>query len=536
MADRRDERVWKFFHPEPTEPVRLEPPPMPSRSLPVLKLVAGTVLGAAGFWLSLPALALDPQSVGIGLAITLAGVTALTHYGLRRRLALDRLKMRATRFSRPQVDGRLWRPQTFWEKSFAYVVRGAFNRAAPVDKEERESWKRETAGFELNLTKELVETYEDLVDRRPSKVRWLADWHAKQLAEQRAAYSEEFPDEPLVHWRVHLGIAVGALLTVAGAVLCWRTLWQQGGLLEYALVPALIAFGVRVGCDQGCELRRGSNARAETLTMIEQRYSDEHRAYREWCHVLSDRPSDIEIARWLDYDKRFLRAKAMELYQVNNADVISHLALTGPAPDSWKFREPGGPNRYTKYLVQIFLLTAGGIRLCEFHLYAETGEWEEIERRSFRYESVASVHVDSRQMVKRNGARSTGIQSIFTIALVNSQSIEVPLDTITGFDDPGQFDLDQFDPDRFDAGQYDPDQSDPGQFGAGREGQPTAEGSDELLARALDSSGVSGALRMMEAITADGKDWLESRHIRQRRRLAQAGWESGDLIGDAPIT
>lgn len=510
----RKRRATKFFEPNPAEPRPIAPPQEPSRILPILKLVLGASVGVAGLSVALPALLQGLRSAALGLTLIIVGTLAVAWYGLQRRIILDRRKRYQERWEIPEEeDGQRWKPETYWGHIALNVVRGAFNRSAPDDEEERKLWREVTKGFRLNLTRELVETYEPTV-KRAVDIRWLARWHAEQIARSWAEDRlDEFRLLNTVPRRIYLGIMIFSIVLVLGTMLSWRTLWQSGGFTEYAIAPVLIALGVRVGCDQACELRRRSRYHADTLIEIQQHLSDELLAYREVRTYLDDRPSDMEMARWLDHDKRYLRAIAMELCEVNNRDVVTHLALTEPGPQCDRARVSQGPARYSKYVIKIFLLTTHGVRLYEFYLDTLTGDWEEKGRHSFRYDAIASVQVTRIRVTKRgpvlgvpakqqSGGETpssvgadrkpsrpvTTYHDIFKIVLVSSESIRVFAEMVDEFDDEGQ-----------DESEW-----------------------DELLARALDSSGVSGALRMMEAITADGTEWLTSRQSRQRRRLAYA--------------
>lgn len=564
LSGRRVERAWMFFEADPVEPQEI-PVAKPSTLAAWVKLSVGAVVGAVGFWFALPVLVDDLLSTALGLGLLVVGIGTVVRYGLRRRIALDRVETEEDRFSVPEVDSDRWKPTTPWERWVRNIVRGAFSRYAPTDKEELEYWKWRIQGLRLNLTRELVETYAPLGVRAAS-LGWLARWHAEQVAERWPELREPRDPRGIVPRRTIAALVIGIGVTAIGLLVCLRVLWEHGDFADSTLVPALIAMGVRIGCDQGCRIYRCVVACADATKASRQRYQQELAAYEEWCKRLEERPTDAEMARWLDADKRFLRAQAMRLYDVPNQDLEVYFTLSERTGGrEYKERERGGPLRFSRYIIKVLLLTKGGVRFVEFGLDMTTGAWEERERRAFRYDTIASMRVTkkpARQQQRRDAvvaidaesddskrrrARPSKVgqvelQSVFEIVLLDASPILVLLDPAAKRGDDSQDASD--DADRDDERDGEPDDRDvhepfeesPRPFDdpeRPRWDESTFESYD-IMRRELEASGVASVLATMEGISADGRTWLEQRKARIRRHfLEQPALDQAEPAGTA---
>ena len=513
FAGDRAGRAWKFFEPDPARPEPIPPPPRPHPIWAWLKLLAAVVGGGICSIPVTPKL-FTGEGLVVGGVLLALGLTGSAYYGVRYRFLRAEREIQERMFASPMEDGLPWGVQGR-AKFTEMVVAGAFNKVAPSDPAGRELWKRATREYRLNLTRQFFEVYRNpLVQRRPSIVRWLARWHAEQLARR---WDPEHPHELRgrikVPRTIYLGMTIAAIVNTAGLYALWLPpLTIHGVSAEYILFSIVIVVCLRVVFDQGCGLIASVRSVIRENEASELRYERELAEHRNQCEILADRPSDAEMATWLAHDERYLRAKAMELYQVTVPELIAHVSFSAPAENARNARTLWGTKRYTEYDVGILLMTRAGVRFAEFQLDMRTGADMEPERLSFRYDKVASVHVKTvhadrkhpfGRVSKKSGSSApedrsdsgsgerpmhrSGLRTIFQIVLVNR---EWPIEAI--------FDL--FDDELEDT---------PGE-------------AHELVARALDVSGVAGALRMMEAITADGTDWVEARERQTRRRKHRA--------------
>ena len=146
-----------------------------------------------------------------------------------------------------------------------------------------------------------------------------------------------------------------------------------------ALSFRIIAERRRVADDQAERSRQG-NARWE--------------AYHRWCHKLSDKPSDTEMAAWLECDRKILVDEAMQHYRLKPSHVIAHAFIEAPAPSYKRARYPQGPWRYSRYRLLLFLLTDDGVRQVNIDLDFKAGSAALTQRLNYRFDAVAAVRID----------------------------------------------------------------------------------------------------------------------------------------------
>jgi hypothetical protein len=238
---------------------------------------------------------------------------------------------------------------------------------------------------------------------------------------------------------------------------------------------------------------------------------DEMREYHRWVMVLADRPSDGEMAEWLARDVLYLKSTALRRCGLSNRDLVAHVVLTDGAPKSMRARVPRGPVRYSAYVVMVFLLTRGGVREVEVDLDFLQGHVRDERRLSFRYDALASARVqevgiryanDRRYIFDANdaGPQLDGGQVLrsraFVLSLLDGKEVTAVVEDFSGLADPGD------------------DQSD-------------------LMRVAMDSSGISGALHVLEAVATEGREWIAREQERRERRSAewQDGYRGPGLIG-----
>src|SRR3984957_15942370 len=128
---------------------------------------------------------------------------------------------------------------------------------------------------------------------------------------------------------------------------------------------------------------------------------------RRWKDVLADRPTDAEIARWLDYDKVYIKNEVMKELGLVNRDIMAHAVLTEGQHRSVRAREVFGPPRYEEYQVAVILLTDRGVAKISKDLDFRKGELTPGEREKvFHYDAISAADI-LRVEVKFHGDHRT---------------------------------------------------------------------------------------------------------------------------------
>jgi hypothetical protein len=504
FENNREQRVWKFFEPVPEAPRRLDPPrptPNPGRQG---RTTAGYLLGATALCAILLTMLASPPLLLLTLVVG----------GLWAWLVLPRA------LSRRSVSTPVY--PVAGNEAFADAVSAAvehwFEEEGPQDPAGRRRWLADSEPLRERLKEELTFLYGDLP--RVGPIQWLIRWHARTAAERyraggipRPLHERPIPaplrfvrDVLLKGWMPYaafFGVFLGSLQVWPGVFLFWILLVTGAAMCWSDLLDHLVA------------RQRYRHDRAAA----EQRFAEETREYERWCAVLADRPEDTEIATWLDYDKLTFKSWALREYGLSNSGVVAQLLLTEAAPNCRRARVPYGPPRYSSYVLLLFLLTEGGVRQVSATLDLATGRFYNQRRDTFRYDMIASVRVEEvgvridaghrrvlgREEIGRSSPRDLDLQRAFRLSLVNNQHVDVLVD---GFQE-GTF-------------------------------ERLPEDKAFLEELAMNTSGVSEALRILEAVSAEGREWLALERARRRRRLqdfrASQGIPDGlgSLSGERP--
>jgi uncharacterized membrane protein YedE/YeeE len=455
-ADRGD-RVWMFFEPAPAGPrVRLPAPEATTVGERVAALAATAVFV---------------------IAFGYSGWELLTHgsvWGLIGWLAV----CAAGYISGPRWLDRCWRAQG--QARYALLRTPAPMAAAPtrgfasgVDHmfehyfqtwvphgTDRTEWLAATAGVRRQLRDEIVEIYRES-RTKAEQVRWLI---RHEIAEVERNWrngtlftpNDQFSTQPATTRTLVAGVSALAL----GSLLVISALLRAdpfGGTLALVTVVAAGYYAARRWLNISLERRRAVADAAESQHKLAQRED----AFARWKDKLAAKPTDQEMATWLDCDKKVLLNRAIRHYGLTRSDMISHAFLETPAESYKRARVRNGPWRYTRYRILVFLLTPDGMRQLTFELDTGDGAFEQRERKSYRYEAVASV-----QVTVAHDYRQT-----FELYLVSGQPISFRVA------DPSILRL----PDEDEQAQSDATQ---------------------------DATGLSNTLRVLEGVAAEGKTWI----------------------------
>ncbi|MFD1148988.1 hypothetical protein [Saccharothrix hoggarensis] len=476
LKPRRAARAWKFFEPDPAKP-------RPYASSPVRPEQAdkvGLVAGAGAVVLGVVAALIDATLVGLLLGLPLlagAGYLLVRHGG-----ACEAVRMRNAAKRRevtppphpvvPRSPGH-WVTTAFVEEVHR-LVDGCFAEARPHVSGD---WPAYTAGVKAHLKQRFVDQYGN-ARVTAAQLRWLMRWHARQVAagwSTHALFRNQIPIPPRDTHLFQAGVAAG--------VMGLLVLLFANGPLPVLLLGVGGFFAVkgamRITGSRGVDAFLRDDA--------EQLYAAEERAYLEWLETLADRPSDGEMAHWLAMDKAYLRDSAVKRAKLSAHDLVTHVVMTEGAPGALRARVLHGPPRFSRYVVQIFLLTRSGVRETRVELDFLTGDaWNE-RRHLFRYDALASASVTEKGLraTRGEGPRTKEVERLrsraFQLTLVNGRDITVVAENFRNQQDDH------------------------------------IEDESELFVVALQTSGIDAALPILEAVAAEGSDWIARDHERRQR-------------------
>ncbi|MEV4625339.1 hypothetical protein AB0J90_03470 [Micromonospora sp. NPDC049523] len=482
MAGGRGERIWMFFQPSPAPP-RIRP--VQPIAIPMGEWLRA-VIGTAAFVLALGNIGgllvkrgeLSPMLAFLATAV---GVAALMVGGAEWHFRRERARAKDAEFTPPRQRN-TEAPSGGFARKVDRHFDTYFARYVPRDTD-RSYWLAQTAGIRRHLRDELVEIYrEDRVEA--DRIAWLIRhlvgdvkqrWEKGTLTAYRGELRTPFRTKAL--YAAGLAVAVVGSLWVAPAAVLTAPVRGTAWVL-LAVTSAVI--GTRAWFRITTERRRVT---ADEVEHAQQRAAREA-AFDRWTQKLSHKPSDAEMASWLECDRKILVDDAMRHHRLKPSQVIAHAFIEAPAKSYKRARVPRGPWRYSKYRLLLFLLTDDGVRQVNFDLDFEDGSSRRTQRLNYRFDAVAAVRIDG----------VTTQRQTFELTLVNGDPISVPV-TESGNDElqPGE---------------------DPW-----------------ILSQvALDASGLNHTLIVLEGIAAEGKEWIRHQRRRADDRLADLTVAVRDLI------
>ncbi|WP_034484961.1 hypothetical protein [Actinomadura oligospora] len=467
MAEDRSGRVWKFFHPDPAAPrVRPARPPATPTGTRVTAVVATGVMTAAAVNMAyllvrdLQWLTLLVYLLGIGGGSCAARTGAEWHFLAERRRAKDR-EYRQPREHAPRAksDGFVGRVDRYFDRYFARYVPRDTSRSA---------WLAGTAGIRRSIRNEIVDLYREQ-RTGAEKIAWLIRYRVGRVRGQWEQgtlweYRRELAAPLATKVTTLLGLAVlasGTAWTVGHAA--WTAPASAAASTFLALPAGTLA--VRAWLRIILERRRYAADRAEELQLQQ----DCDAAFRRWKLKLADKPTDPEMAVWLDRDRKVLLNEALNHYGLTMSDMIAHAFIEAPGSPAKRARVPKGPWRHTRYRLLLFLLTKDGVRQLSADLDFERGTFHDRDRTNYRYEAVAAVRVRQTD----DGDHS------FELALVNGELVKAEM------------------------------------LADAMEGLQADETRATVSETTLDAAGLSHTLHVMEGIAAEGKLWIEQERYRK---------------------
>ncbi|GLY03899.1 hypothetical protein [Actinoplanes sp. NBRC 101535] len=522
MTGERRTRVPKFFEPDPAPPVRKVPLATPPGTAwrPVAGAAAIVLLA---LWTLLGALSTASVPVTL-LVLALLGAGGwysgrqLVEYAYRksRQSAKEAELTRGERAAIAQPG--TMAPQDGFSDAVTAMIQAAFSSRQPAD-QTRDAYWQETWGLRACLHGDLVDLYARS-GTPATAIAWLVDHHADDIvrrwrAHGLAGFRRDHRPAPLTSPRY-----LGGLAALAGAAVIATVTLLNFRFFALLLTVGLLYAAIRVG-RTGVMVLYGERRRIELDTAEYQvRWAAEKVAHQRRVAHLADRPTDVEMGRWLALDLAYFKRSVMSDCRLTSHDVVTNVALTEAAPGSARARFVGGPFRHSAYTVLLFLLTEGGVRKVEARLEFASGKFVGERRNNFRYEAIVSADVkevgvrfdDGRPRVLSDDEAYAATRTdkvvrreALMLNLVDRQKIPVLVD-------------------HFDTGTVDLLREDP----------------DDLVRLAKDSSGISSAVRVLEAIAVEGRDWIALERNRMyrrqpRRRAVPIPPQSRQLYGSSPV-
>lgn len=464
-AGDREKRVWMFFEPEPAAPRVRQPRPVAATSGDRLRAAAATagLVLASGYlgWLAVQRATLFAT---LAYLVAIAGGYAGAIHGARWRFRTERLRAKDREYGNARLRGADAAPGGFThqvEKLFRHYSTKYTPRNA-----DRAVWLIETAGIRRSLRDEIVELYRESRTNAP-QLSWLIRY---EISDVRRRWQAGTLRAYRYQWRTRLRTRLLAVLGLAalgggggGVAVAAVREKPLAGLVATLLVAVCGVLAVRSWLWIVLETWRFAAEQEES----QQRLADRRAAFDRWRAKLSRKPSDAEMATWLDCDRKLLMDWAMVHYRLPASSVIAHAFLEAPADDYGKrARVRNGPWRYARYQPLIFFLTLDGVRQVSADLDFENATFQHCHRINYRFDAVAAVKV------------TDGHPRKFELRLMDGNSIEVRV------------------------------------IESGAERLQEGEDSRTLSEVALDASGLTKTLHVLEGIAAEGKEWV--RHELER--------------------
>ncbi len=322
----------------------------------------------------------------------------------RRRAERERLNAPAARAEAP-AGGFAARVDHRFDHYFAVRVPHGTDRV---------EWLARTAGVRRQLRDEIVEIYREQ-RIRAERLDWLVRHEVETVARRwKAGTLHSFDDECNAKPRAGIGIIAAAAAAVLGGLLVASALLSFESAAGFAALVILTVSGYyaeRIWTDIALDRRRA----AADVTQSEHKLAERETAYKAWIDKLSYlKPTDQDMAAWLDCDKKIILECALQHYGLKRSEVISYAFLETPGTSYERARVLNGPWRYTQYKILVFLLTRDGIRQIAYDLRTRDGYIQDQDRERYGYDAIASV----RAKAPRNASQQT-----FDLQLVSGRTI-----------------------------------------------------------------------------------------------------------------
>ncbi|WP_198533228.1 hypothetical protein [Streptomyces sp. AcH 505] len=461
----RVQRVWAYFEADPIGARALPPRPSTAPAArAALPLRAGLfVVVTAVLWLL--ALAADPAAAVIELLVALgAGLTA-AHFGRPwwyqdRQLKAANRELYVAQTGDPAAAGDGFTKRVRHSFDHYFAIRTPYGFAS-------HEWLGHTFHVRNGLATEIAYLYRESrisVDRVNWLIRHLAE-DARDRFNKGTLFDQRHQNKTPVVTKVLcvvaviiLGISTLALLaTVAAGADASRVL-----LAILAVVGAV--WSGREAASLWLEAWGEERRTAEETHLYQERLYGRQVAYQNWKSFLdATRPSELEMETWLTCDKTLFVDEALRHYQLTWRDLITHTILLTPARPYKRGRVKGGPWRYSRYSIRLFLVTQDGVREISTEFDFTDAKRGDEQRSNYRFDALSSVQVTERTR--------TGYDLELVLTNGPARNIRVK-----------DADTHQLAPD---------------------------ENAQDIAEINLNAAGFIHTFRLLEGIAADGKGWIE---------------------------
>ncbi|MGI5200203.1 hypothetical protein ACQEU6_01020 [Spirillospora sp. CA-108201] len=495
LGNKRKERVPKFFEPVPYPPQDTLSPKPTLHPVRAAFFTVTITMGLTGFVWGETLSFRHGGGVGLMLAVSALGCCALLAWYAPTRFP--------ARFSQWQDDPA---PETM--RKMAAAVKRVFEqvRRNASDGDSTEGWIAATRPLRSALVREYASVYGS-PKVPPGGIDYLIKRHAQD------AWKRFRAGKLRMRSKATLGFDCAALALAATALGTVIRIFLTEPTRAAGPIGLVFCAGVLLPASRGDVLLVRLLRRNGERVLAARRLRVEQKLYEDRLRELANRPEDTEMARWLDDDKHYFRTLVLNQYGLESEDVIAEAVLSEPAPGSRRSRVRRGPWRYSAYILWIYLLTSAGVRQIVVHLDFASGTLSDQQRTAFRYDAVASASIiefgicfsesgrnvlpqgqrkhrspapkPDTEAEEKPGPKATSdsdqepvVLQLFRLVLINRQRFDVTVEHLAEVDE--------------------------------------GLGDDTIYLRrlALDDSGVSSALRILEQVAAEGADW--ARHARLR--------------------
>jgi hypothetical protein len=491
-TDGRTQRAPLFFVPDPAYPRKRYVPDVDHRRTRV-------VLGlAAAVALVVCAVVVVVESgstvalVGVPMVLLLlAAATSLIGRTQAGALWHREILLRLDR-ARPADDADYRLSKDKAARRFHAVLRlsaeRAFDAAKPADKGAAARWARKTEGIRRTLHRELLDAYGHAYRTRPESLDWLVRAQVDRIAERwQAGFDRWSGQHRASGLERYLGAAAVVAACLVGLLVTANVVAVDSGtpLLWWLLTIVLGGAAATVVSETVAARTLHHWLSVESSTEFQQ----DLQRYQQELIRLQDRPTDDEMGTWLDHDLRHVRDLTLEIHGLHADEVIRQLTVVEGVPGAFRARVPRGPARYALARVSVFLLTENGIREFRTVLDASTGRPGGQGRLGFSYDVIVSAAVEEWDKQEGKLRRLIQLRETFAedFALPPLTDPTIRLDLVLA--------LTHGEAARIAVESY-------------QDLMEEGEQRRDLFRVALETSGIGEAMRVLEAVAVDGRDWV----------------------------
>jgi hypothetical protein len=466
-SNHRPDRAWKFFHPEPVEVNLPEPRPVAVGRRWMWSSALVFVVTAGSFGLVL--LWTDTVLGLLGYVVALTGGIVAAAADLELRFYRERSRLQDEQRWVLGQDDIVSNDES--AKRIEKRFQKYFDRYGP-DEITRDLWKNAPGAVRRFYRNEIIGICQS-TRASVAEVDWFIRYEVHQMLQRAQGGALRLPrEQPLECPAAPAARRAGWIILALGCALA------VFALRVYALGIAVVLLGEYWAWARWFPVALERKRYAADEKERDHRQAGIDEAFRKWNERLADRPSDAEMAEWLERDRTVLLGKALDYFRLPRSRLAAHGFLEKPGVAARRMQLDGCLPRYQGYQIWMFLLAEDGVRQMRASLDFLTGNLTEREEIAYGYSSIAAVHVTR----KRGG-------QMFELRLTGGDPINVQVKKPdTGAKPPGQ--------------QGDRDEN----TELAEEAEEAGNVADD---HDLDVASITNTLHLLEGVAADGQKWLQ---------------------------